>query len=283
MYPSSFLNIRPKEGRTRAAVVSGIFYPAAKDELAVAVGNLVESCGASPAAASAILSPHGSLDYSGRLEAAAWISSSLRRVRTIVLISPSHRSFETGIFIPESQVFSVPTADFRVDGSILKTLQHSSTCILENDIPHLEEHGIEIQLVLAARFFPRAAIVPIIVSKVGPEVLDTLFSSLAGALGRDISSTLIVLSSNMAVAENTAVCGAESHAFLDALGSGDLSAYSGPREDRRSFCGCEIISAFMRSRIAKGLKASILGFSDSSTLGDEGDPVVGYSAVSFRT
>jgi MEMO1 family protein len=282
MHSPSFLNIHPREGKIREAVVAGIFYPAAKAELAAEVDRLVGSCGAGPAACPAILSPHGSLEYSGPMEAAAWISSSLRRARTIVIISPSHRSFESGIFIPESRVFSIPTAEFRVESSILRQLQHSSTCIVENDIPHLEEHGIEIQLVMAAHFFPKATIVPVIVSKPGPDALDILFASLHGALGKDLSSTLLVLSSNMAVSESAESCAAETQAFLEALGADELSGYLSRREDRRSCCGAEILAAFTRSKFSQGLKASVIGFSDSSAFGEEGDPVVGYSAVGFK-
>ena len=282
MYSPSFLNIRPKEGKIREAVVAGIFYPAAKSELSAEVDELVKSCGTLPASSSAILSPHGSFQYSGRIEAAAWLSSSLRHVRTIVLISPSHRSFESGIFIPESRIFSVPTVDFRVDAPVLRSLLHSSTCILENDIPHLEEHGIEIQLVMAARFFPKATIVPIIVSKVSPDALDVLFISLAGALGKELATTLFVLSSNLAVADRAEACDTESQAFLEALCSGNLGQYPSRRDDRHSFCGREILCAFLRSGLSAGLKASILGFSDSAAFGEEGDPIVGYSAVGFQ-
>ena len=57
MYSPSFLNIRPKEGKIREAVVAGIFYPAAKSELSAEVDELVKSCGTLPASSSAILSP----------------------------------------------------------------------------------------------------------------------------------------------------------------------------------------------------------------------------------
>ncbi|MCX7026843.1 MAG: AmmeMemoRadiSam system protein B [Spirochaetes bacterium] len=279
----SLLKARPKEGNIREAVVAGIFYPAVKTELTAVVEELVASCNNAPASSSVILSPHGSLEYSGRMEAAAWLSASLRKVKTIVVICPSHRSFETGIFIPESRVFSVPTADFRVNSPILKDLLHSSAGIIQYDIPHLEEHSIEIQLIMAALFFPRATIVPIIVSKVDPETVDALFAALARALERDFASTLLVLSSNLAVAESPEACDAESLSFLSALCSGNLSQYPALPEDRRSFCGADILGAFLRSTLSRGLKASVLGLSNSAPFGEEGDPIVGYSAVGFSS
>lgn len=281
MDSQSFLNIRSKNAKTREAVVAGIFYPASKAELAEEVKRLLASCGAKPGSSSAIVSPHGSFEYSGQVEAAAWLSASRRRVKTIVVLSPSHRSFEPGIFIPESQVFEVPTADFRVNAAILKDLRHSSTCILENDIPHLEEHGIEIQLVMAARFFPKATIVPLIASKAGPEELDALFAALARSLERQLDSTLFVVSSNLAVADRPELCDSESRAFLEALRARNLSGYSVQREDARSFCGANLLSAFLRSKLSEGLKATVLSLSNSAPYGEEGDPIVGYSAVGF--
>jgi len=281
MDSQSFLQIRPKPGRTREAVVAGLFYPTDKTELAVEVDRLVDSCGAIPAFSTAILSPHGSLEFSGLIEAAAWLSASLRRIKTIVIASPSHRPFDSGIFLPESQVFSVPTADFKVDKFILEELLHSSTGITEYDIPHLEEHSIEMQLVMAAHFFPKASIVPIIASKVGPENLDVLFSSLRRIIGHNLPSTLFVLSSNLAVAKSAEACDVESKAFLAALDSGDISSFIKSPRDRRSFCGSAILGAFLRSDLSKGLTPHILGLSNSALLSEDGDPIVGYSAVGF--
>lgn len=261
--------------------MAGIFYPATASELAAAVEGLVSSCPDEPGTARAILSPHGSLEYSGRLEAAAWKSASARMVKTIVLIAPAHQSYARGIFLPESTTFAVPTASFRVDLGLAKALRHHTTGIAVDDIPHLEEHAIEVQLIMAAGFFPEATILPLIVSDCEEARLDALLAGLGKVLERNREDVLIALSSNLAVEQSEEDCDKASSDFLDSLVRRDLSGQPSSSHDRRSFCGMSIVAAFLRSNLSAGLSPKVLGRSNSSCFGEEGDPVVGYGAVGF--
>jgi hypothetical protein len=267
--------------KARDPIVAGLFYPASRNDLAERIKNLVLSAPLNADRSAAIISPHGSLDYSGTVAAAAWNSVHPRSIGTLVVLSPSHRAYEQGIFLPESRIFSIPTADFNVDRPLLKELRHSTTNIIENDIPHLEDHGIEMQLLFAAHICPEVSILPIIVSNMDAQSLDTLFSNLQFILGDRIASTLFVVSSNMAVESDEASCRTATSRFLQCVIDRDLEGLSTtPREDH-SFCGASLIEAYLRSNLSSAMDGTILAASCSAPFSETGDPVVGYGAVGF--
>lgn len=277
---SSLYQIK-KNRRVRQSVVDGVFYPSSAEELSSRLSTLVDSTPASLGLSSAIISPHGSLDYSGAIAARAWKSASARTIGTIVIIGPSHHCFEPGIVIPESRVFSIPTQDFTVDRSILRELLHTNTDIVENDIPHLEDHSIEMQLLFASFFFPQASIIPLLVSDVDLSSIDNLFSQIQFILGDRIGSTLMVLTSNMAVEENEQRCLESTQSFVEALQARDIDDLTEVYNGSVSFCGRNIIAGYLHSNLSSAMEAKWLGTATSAEFSDPGDPIVGYSAISF--
>ncbi|MFA5853126.1 MAG: AmmeMemoRadiSam system protein B, partial [Spirochaetales bacterium] len=193
MNESSTLSRRFQPRHTREAIAAGLFYPSSAQDLSEKIESLLKEADTSIGRCSAIVCPHGSLAYSGALAAKAWKAASGREIGTTVILSPSHRNFEPGIFMPEAYYFSVPNGHFKVDRPLLKELLHCTTNLRQSDIPHFEEHSIEMQLIFAARYFPQTLILPIVISDVDDQTLDSLFSNLQFILGERITSTLFVL------------------------------------------------------------------------------------------
>jgi AmmeMemoRadiSam system protein B len=227
------------------------------------------------------MSPHGSFEYSGSIAAQAWQAASAREVGTIVIISPSHRKFERGIFLPECREFRIPVGTFNVDRDLVKGLMHCGTFIREDDIPHLEEHAIEVQLPFADRFFPDAHLLPLIVSGVEDASLDSLFTNLQFLLGERGGDTLFVLTSNLAVNADKDICMERSAAFMAALERQEPAKVKQFIDGSASFCGARIIAAFMRSTFASGTRVVNLGIDCSASLAEPGEPIVGYGAAGF--
>ncbi|MCE5255260.1 MAG: AmmeMemoRadiSam system protein B [Spirochaetaceae bacterium] len=271
--------IKPSK-KDRQAVMQGLFYPADNALLENELDGLFKKAEQPPSPMPVIISPHGSLAYSGQLAAGAWKAASTRKCDTIVLIGPSHRNFEPGIFLSESSTFSMPAHVFKVDRKATRNLARSNSAFLENDIPHLEEHGIEMQLLFAGRIFPEAVIIPVLVSSCDSSLLDELFSNLYFILQNRLDSLLIVLTSNMAVDRNAATCLRKTVAFVQDLINDDIGAVEAAA-DPTSFCGARLIAAYMRSQFNHGKHASSLGIDTSAKFMAAGDPVVGYAAIGF--
>jgi MEMO1 family protein len=268
-------------GHVRDATVSGIFYPSSRQELSNEISALMESSAAVPIDCGAIISPHGSLSYSGPVAAAAWKTASSRDIETIVLISPSHRSFEPGIFLPESIAFSIPTGEFTVDRRAVKELMHCSTYVQLNDIPHLEEHAIEMQLPFIAYCYPNAKLLPIIVSRVEDTAIDTILANLRSIFYASLTSTLFVFTSNMAVSDTAAACLSASKSFAECLTTNDPAKLQAFATSLPSFCGGKLIASYLRSELSAGTRPILLKLLTSEHIAEKGEPLVGYAAIAF--
>ena len=262
-------------------MVSGLFYPSSAQELSEKIDTLMQGAGKAEKSCSAIISPHGSLAYSGELAAKAWKATSSRKVDDIVIISPSHRNFEPGVYLPESQSFSIPTGSFKVNKPAIKSLLHSNTCLSANDIPHLEEHAIEVQLIYAAHCFPDAAILPVIICGADDATIDSFFSNLHFILADKLDSTLFVLTSNMAVDDNAENCLKQTVAFTECIEKNEYKLLEAFINAQPSFCGGRIIAAYLRSQFSHGLHPAVFGIGSSAAFAEPDEPIVGYAAIGF--
>jgi AmmeMemoRadiSam system protein B len=272
---------RQQPRHNRDAVVSGIFYPSSAKELSQRIDTLLNESDRPSGHCAAIVSPHGSLEYSGTLAAKAWKAASARKIGTIIILSPSHRCFEPGIFLPEAHSFSVPTGTFKVDRPVVRELLHCTTSLRLSDIPHFEEHSIEMQLIYAAHCFPAALILPIIISGTDDPAIDSLFANIQFILGDRLASTLFVLTTNLAVDEDADNCFGQSAAFVEALEKGETQKLQTFCDSAPSFCGGRIIAAYMRSTLSSGMQPTIFGMGSSAAFAEQGEPIVGYAAIGF--
>jgi MEMO1 family protein len=271
------------QAKVRDATVAGIFYPDDPVELEERISALLEAARPSVANAKAILSPHAGLDYSGDLSALAWKSAADRKIETIVVLSPLHRAERGLIYLPESDYFDMPTGRLVVDTGLVEEIHDCGTLMSVNDIPHFEEHGIELQLPFMQALFPDASLVPILLGKPGPATVKALASALALVFADRIQSTLFVLSSDLGSStdEHTAAIHADRflRSFLAEDGKsilGDLSIGDG------CACGSGCAAAFFSSGLAKGMVPKLLSRHDSSASRETGEErLVHYAAVAF--
>ena len=168
------MDVSSVRARARPPIVDGLFYPAEKGPLAGMVDGLLARSPTPEGDAFAVISPHAAYGYAGEVMAAAFRAMRLRPLRTIVLLGPIHRDPVESLCLPESAVFTTPLGDVRVDEASVDALLASDPLFRRNDIPHLEEHCIEVQLPFLARLFPDASIVPILMGSQSSSAVDVL-------------------------------------------------------------------------------------------------------------
>lgn len=267
--------------------MAGLFYPGTRGDLDSTIRNLLSEAIPPVGRIAAIVSPHGALSHSGRIQAMAWKAVSLSSPKRVVVIGPSHSGTDKGIFLPESGVFETPLGDLGVDLASCAGLADSSTDFHFYDIPHLGEHSIEVQLPFMQVVFPEATLVPVIVSHPDRGTLAGLSRALDAVFGASPRDTLFVVSSNMATDRDPAAARARSSEFA----SGARAAFA-PEGDEGRFvdscfrtgapCGALALAALAYTRLLKGCRTSVLGSADTESLreGHE-EPVVTYSAMAF--
>jgi len=271
------------QAKIRDATVAGIFYPDDPAELEARVLALLEAARPKITKARAILSPHAGLDYSGDLSALAWKSAAARDIGTVLVLSPLHRAEKALIYLPESDYFEMPSGRITVDTGIVEEMRDCGTLMSVNDIPHFEEHGIELQLPFMQALFPDASLVPILLGKPSPSVVKALATALSHVFADRAQSTLFVLSSDLgsSIDERSAeisadrflgsVLAEDAASIMSALPSGDGCA-----------CGSGCAAAFFSSGLAKGMKPTLLSRHDSSASRETGEErLVHYAAIAF--
>jgi AmmeMemoRadiSam system protein B len=294
MYERGF----PGGSRGRSPIGAGLFYP----DNRTAIEEQMESFGLNNGMggnALAIISPHGAWGISGAIAGAAFRTAAGRTkgnfsetaVQTVVLLGGIHESGTTGLFLSESDYFETPIGKLPVDFELGLELASCSTSFVINDIPHLGEHSIEVQLPFVKYCFPGASIVPVLMrSNPGASRL-ALISGLAQALKlvfeSRIASTLFVISTNVSIYgdkkhddEEAALSGAEAcvrmltekrtEDFLRAVNRGEINS-----------CGSPSAAALLESGLLEGRQGKLIPGSLIKTKGEDSKTVY-YSGIFFE-
>jgi len=186
-----------EEIRIRETIVDGIFYPENPSRLRDDVTDLL-TANIPDTECTGVLVPHAAFTFSGKY-AGAGIAALSRTpdVETIVILAPVHRDPSDGVFLPESGFFRTPLGTVPVDTDLVDELAECSTKVSINDIPHLDEHCIEVILPFVQVQFPSAKIVPILLGKPTQSAVKALASALNIVFTDRQEATRFIVSSNL--------------------------------------------------------------------------------------
>ena len=267
--------------------MAGIFYPDEPRALETALAAF-EAKGNSKKKqqrnqAVAIIAPHAGWDLSGQAASDAFSAASGRNISTVVIIGPLHQDKSEGIFLSESEYFETPIGELTVDKELCSELESCGTFFITNDIPHLEEHSIEILLPFVKRGFPSASIVPILIGGNRASIIRGLSGGLDIVFGPIADSTLIIVSTNLCANLSTATANAHADRFVACLESGDHRLLiESLGAGTISGCGAAGCASLMGTALIGDKRPIVLSSSDSSDRPDH-DPrkLVRYSSLAY--
>jgi len=270
------------KAKLREAIVSGIFYPEEPAELDELISELLAQNRPPREGATAIVAPHAGLRYSGDLAALAWNAALGRQVSAVVVLSPMHRPSDAFVYLPESDFFDGPFGPVPVDKAIVEEMMDCGTLFRTNDIPHFEEHGVEMQLPFMRRLFPDASLVPVILGAPTAAAVKALSAALDLVIGERIEDSLIVVSSDLA-GGGAADAAAQADRFLDCVEARDWRGMLAPGDVvPPAACGAGCLAAFLSSTLADGKKGQLLGRHDSEAFRESADErLVHYAAIAY--
>ncbi len=182
--------------RVRPAAVAGTFYPDDPDELrayvTTAVNEARNTVGDIPSGRAYIV-PHAGYMYSGAIAAGAFarIQRDARRIRRVILIGPSHRVFLRGAAVPIHDAFSTPLGEVPIDREIRNELVTSGLA-LHSDVPHANEHCLEVQLPFLQSVLDDFTLLPIVIGDANAQEISRIIAACAVD-----ASTLILASSDL--------------------------------------------------------------------------------------
>ncbi|MCF6336105.1 MAG: AmmeMemoRadiSam system protein B, partial [Spirochaetales bacterium] len=166
-----------------------------------------------------IVSPHGGWGYCDKIMASAYRSIMKKEFKTIIILGRVHREPSKALFLPNFTSYDTPLGEVNVDQSILGEISGSDKLFQYNNIPHIEEHSIDVQLPFIKYLWPAAKIVPILTGKSLKSLTRILTETLKGVLQKEAGETLIVISSGLSSYNNYETIKTETDNFISILKS----------------------------------------------------------------
>ena len=260
--------------KTRDARVAGQFYPAQQSALIDFLSKHVDRT--SPKRkVTAVIMPHAGYVYSGTT--AALTISHVAVPDTVLLIGPNHTGYGTEFSLMAQGTWRLPLGDVSIDESLSQELLKSSSLLLDDDLAHMHEHSLEVEIPFLYFLNNKVKIVPLTVAtndlndcrKVGEAIGDCV-------KGKNV---LLVASTDMTHYESQASAERKDKEAIDAvlkLDENQLAAVV----SRHNISMCGYIPVYITLIAAKRIGAQSAQLIDYRTSGEAfGDykKVVGYA------
>jgi AmmeMemoRadiSam system protein B len=265
----------------RRPVVAGMFYPMQKDNLSQQLSKLFEGVGKGDFVC--VVSPHAGYEYSGKT--AAHAINSLKPASTFVILGPNHNLIGGEFSVMGSGEWETPLGRIVIDVDLAKELKKCGV-LLDDEIAHMHEHSIEVQLPFLQYKFRKFKSVPISISNVG---YSEDFLRKCETLGKHMAKTIknknvgVIASSDFShylpkeVAKDKDSKAIEKITKLDPRGLFQIL-----ESIDASVCGYGPITVLIYIAKELGLKAKVINHTDSGdTTGDQSS-VVSYYAIGFK-
>ncbi|ABZ75524.1 protein of unknown function DUF52 [Shewanella halifaxensis HAW-EB4] len=268
-----FTSIRP-------AAVAGLFYPAAPDELramlegylARARMSLISQANTQHSQAKVIIVPHAGYIYSGLVAAHAYvlIESMAATVNKVLLIGPAHRVYLQGGALPQSQYFETPLGQISIDKRSVEMLE-SNPHITVSDLPHQQEHCLEVQLPFLQHCLNQFELIPLLIGESDPQETAKLLEQLWGG-----EETLVVVSTDLS----------HFHRYAEATHLDKLTCQKILQGLETIFpeqaCGSFCLNALMLQLKRHQLCLTQLSYQNSGDTAGDKNRVVGYASFASR-
>lgn len=264
--------------KSREAAVAGSFYPGNEDMLRRQLNGFFKGL-PKHKKTSCIIAPHAGYVYSGKTAATAF--NALKDAPTYVVISPNHTGLGSPISVSDADCWQTPLGEITVDAGLRQKIL-SKLGLATDELAHLQEHSIEVQLPFIQLLFPNAKVVPITLMTHGLEPLDKIGKTLA--LLEKGGRFCVIASSDFShfVPEKDArQKDGEAIKMIEAMDY--MGFHEMVERERLSICGASAIVAAMAFAKATGLKKGrLIRYDTSASTTRDRESVVGYAAIKFE-
>ncbi|MDD5348222.1 MAG: AmmeMemoRadiSam system protein B [Candidatus Omnitrophica bacterium] len=270
-----------ERSRVRQPAFAGAFYPGSRSELNAEIKRLLDP-EAKKRDCIACLMPHAGYPYSGPVAGAT--ISCVEVKPTVLLIGPKHRALGNSNFsLMSAGSWKTPLGEVSIDEDLAQALMASSKYLEEDELPHVQEHSLEVEVPFLQYLRPDVRIVPLAVSSPDAGSLK--------AVGREIGATvsaqgkkgevLILASSDMNHFEPQDVAKKKDAYALDALLALDEDGLiKAVKQHDISMCGYEPAAIMIAAAKALGAqKAQLVRYQTSGDVTGDYSEVVAYAGV----
>ena len=261
----------------RRPAVAGTFYPGTARVLRGQAEDLLAR-GARERAV-AVVVPHAGYMYSGRV--AGEVYGAVEPAEVYVILGPNHTGLGAGAAIVSEGAWATPLGEMAVETDLARAIRQASDVLEEDDLAHLKEHAIEVQLPFLQLQDPVPTFVPICLLSHELAACQDVGHAVAEAVAQYPKRVTVVASTDLNHYEPQTVAERKDRLAID-----QMLALDGPglhrtvRQHRISMCGFHPTTAVLLA--AKTLGANVARLVRYMTSGDvnhDYSRVVGYAGI----
>jgi MEMO1 family protein len=263
----------------RLPAVAGRFYPEDPKELARQIAAFAAPGGDPPRQAIACMVPHAGYRYSGYVAGAVY--ARLELPHRFLLLGPRHFPRGKAQAILSEGAWQTPLGRAEIDSELARELKNACGGLCEDEVAHLAEHALEVQLPFLQCLTSDFRFVPIALGTADYAQLESLGRAIAEVLRRQSEPVLMIASSDMNHYESDEVTrrkdgqALERLLALDARGLFDIV-----RREGITMCGFgPAVSMLTAARLLGAAKATLVRYGTSGDINGDRDEVVGYAGV----
>jgi hypothetical protein len=269
-----------EKSKVRKPAVAGQFYPASPAELKQQIGSLVAKDQPKIEAIAVVL-PHAGYMYSGGV--AAQTVSRLNIKDKIILLGPNHTGYGPAFSIMSEGVWQTPLGEVKIDSTLAQKILSQAKYLEEDDLAHIHEHSLEVELPFLQYFKSDFEIVPIVVLSDDLATLKEIGSQIAGAV-KDLNSkdaVMLLASSDFTHYEPQAQAAKKDKAAIQAIIELDEDKLmSAVRRLSISMCGYAPVIVMLSAAKTLGAKTGqLIAYQTSGDVTGDKSSVVGYAGI----
>ena len=178
----------------REPIVAGQFYPSSHSSLQAQISKFIDKK-AQKEEVIGLVSPHAGYIYSGAVAGA--VMSRIKFKDTFIIMGPNHTGHGKPFSIMTEGAWVTPLGSVEIDSKLGKKILAESKNLEEDQVAHLYEHSVEVQIPFIQYLKKGFKIVPIVLSHGPKSVYKEIGKAMAKVIKDSKSEAVIIASSDM--------------------------------------------------------------------------------------
>lgn len=257
------------------------FYPGSKKALLAELQRCIP-VDAKAEKAVGLLVPHAGYVYSGATAGKTYASAVIPD--RVAVLAVNHKRLGKPLAVWAAGSWETPLGSVAVDEELAWALLKACPAAADDEVAHLYEHSLEVQLPFIQKLNPEAKVLPVCLAIHADKALQEFGEALAGVVRASGSEVLVVASGDMTHYEPAAVAREKDGLVIDRVKALDPEGLlSVVRRRATTVCGSATTAAMLWAAKALGARsAELVEYSHSGqAIGDDAE-VVGYAGVVVR-